>query len=85
MSDKVDEKLKRREERYDRERRVRIQSSEDKETLEEVFDKRTLLTIMKILNTGKLREITGVVKAGKESRVYHGIDPEARKLLSKSF
>jgi len=85
MSDKVDEKLKRREERYDRERRVRIQSSEDKETLEEVFDKRTLLTIMKILNTGKLREITGVVKAGKESRVYHGIDPEGKEVAVKIF
>src|SRR6266571_4501925 len=69
MSDKVDEKLKRREERYDRERRVRIKSSEDLETLEEVFDKRTLLTILKILNIGKLKEITGVLKAGKEVAV----------------
>jgi len=66
LSDKVDEKLRKREERFDRERRVRIKSSEDTETLEEVFDKRTLLTILKILNIGKLKEITGVLKAGKE-------------------
>src|SRR5205809_7045934 len=88
MSDKVDEKLKRREERYDRERRVRIKSSEDLESLEEVFDKRTLLTILKILNIGKLKEITGVLKAGKESRVHHGLDPkhkeEADKILLTS-
>ena len=85
MSDKVDEKLRKREERYDRERRVRIKSSEDLETLEEVFDKRTLLTILKILNIGKLKEITGVLKAGKESRVYHGLDPQGKEVAVKIF
>lgn len=85
MSDKIDEKLKKREERYDRERRFRIKSSEDLETLEEVFDKRTLLTILKILNIGKLKEITGVLKAGKESRVYHGLDPEGKEVAVKIF
>jgi len=85
VSDKVDEKLRKREERYDRERRVRIKSSEDLETLEEVFDKRTLLTILKILNIGKLREITGVLKAGKESRVYHGLDPQGKEVAVKIF
>ena len=85
LSDKVDEKLRKREERYDRERRVRIKSSEDLETLEEVFDKRTLLTILKILNIGKLKEITGVLKAGKESRVYHGLDPQGKEVAVKIF
>ncbi|TMI61460.1 serine protein kinase RIO, partial [Candidatus Bathyarchaeota archaeon] len=85
MSDKVDEKLRKREERYDRERRFRIKSSEDLETLEEVFDKRTLLTILKILNIGKLKEITGVLKAGKESRVYHGLDPQGKEVAVKIF
>src|SRR5437870_4073073 len=85
LSDKIDEKLKKREERYDRERRFRIKSSEDLETLEEVFDKRTLLTILKILNIGKLKEITGVLKAGKESRVYHGLDPQGKEVAVKIF
>src|SRR2546427_10636123 len=85
MSDKVDEKLRKREERYDRERRLRIKSSEDLETLEEVFEKRTLLTILKILNIGKLKEITGVLKAGKESRVYHGLDPQGKEAAVKIF
>jgi RIO kinase 1 len=85
LTDKIDEKLRKREERYDRERRVRIKSSEDLETLEEVFDKRTLLTILKILNIGKLKEITGVLKAGKESRVYHGLDPQGKEVAVKIF
>src|SRR5260370_8573519 len=85
MSEKVDEKLKKREERFDRERRVRIKSSEDLETLEEVFDKRTLLTILKILNIGKLKEITGVLKAGKDSRVSHGLDPNGTQEAAKIY
>ena len=79
------EKLRRREERYDRERRVRIKWSEDTESLEEVFDRRTLMTVLRILNTGRLTELTGVVKAGKESRVYHGLDSEGKEVAVKIF
>jgi len=85
LSDKVDEKLRRREVRYDRERRVRLKWSEDTESLEEVFDRRTIMTILKILNTGRLKEITGVVKSGKESRVYHGLDKEGGEVAVKIF
>ncbi len=85
LSDKVDEKLRKREERYDRERRVRIKSSEDLETLEEVFDRRTIMTLVRILNAGKLKEMTGVIKAGKESRVYHGLDSDGKEVAVKIF
>ena len=85
MSDKVDERLKRREERYDRERRVRVKVGEDLETLEEVFDGKTLMTIFKMLNDGQLRELTGVVKSGKESRVYHGVRPDGQEVAVKIF
>ncbi len=43
------------------------------------------MTILKILNTGKLKEITGVVKAGKESRVYHGLAPDGMEVAVKIF
>ncbi len=81
----MDEKLRRREERYDRERRVRIKWSEDTRSLEEVFDRRTIMTVLKFLNTGKLKAITGVVKAGKESRVYHGLAPDGMEIAVKIF
>ncbi len=85
LSDKVDEKLRRREQRYDRERRVRIKRGEDTKTLEEVFDRRTLMTIVRILNAGKLEELTGVIKSGKESRVYHGLDSDGKEVAVKIF
>src|SRR5438093_9474454 len=53
---------------------MRVQVGEDKETLEEVFDGRTLTTVMHLLNRGRLRELQGAVKSGKESRIYRGID-----------
>ncbi len=81
----MDEKLRKREERYDRERRVRIKWSEDTRSLEEVFDRRTIMTVLKILNTGKLKEITGVIKSGKESRVYHGLDQEGMEVAVKIY
>jgi RIO kinase 1 len=85
LSDKPEENLRRREERYDRERRVRLKVSEDVETLEEVFDGRTLRTVMRMLNTGKLRELQGVVKSGKESRIYHGIDSDGKDIAVKIY
>src|SRR5213593_1818168 len=59
--------------------------SENLDTLEEVFDRRTIMTVLKMLNTGKLKEITGVVKSGKESRVYHGLDSKGEEVAVKIF
>lgn len=54
--------------RYGRERRIK-----DKdlfETVEEVFDTKTLLTIYELKNKRIIRRMNGVISAGKESRVY---------------
>lgn len=85
LSDKIDEKLRQREVRYDYERRFRKKWSENTRSLEEVFDRRTIMTILKILNIGKLKEITGVVKSGKESRVYHGLAADGLEVAVKIF
>ena len=85
MSDKIDESVRRREVRYDRERRVRIKWSEDTKSLEEVFDRRTIMTVLKMLNTGILRELHGAMKSGKESKIYHGIDPNGNEVAVKIF
>ncbi len=64
---------------------MRIKWSEDTESLEEVFDRRTIMTVLRILNTGRLKELHGVVKSGKESRVYHGLDPQGGEVAVKIF
>jgi len=85
LSDKIDENVRRREVRYDRERRVRIKWSEDTESLEEVFDRRTIMTVLKMLNTGILKELHGAMKSGKESKIYHGVDPKGNEVAVKIF
>ncbi len=85
LTDKSEENLRRREARYDRERRVRLKVGEDVKTLEEVFDGRTLMTVMHMLNTGKLKELQGTMKSGKESRIYKGIDPAGKEIAVKIY
>lgn len=59
--------------------------SEDYEVLEEVFDRSTLMTIYDFMNKGIIDEIHGVVKAGKEARVYWGKDPDGNELAIKIY
>ena len=64
---------------------MRVQVGEDKETLEEVFDGRTLTTVMHLLNRGRLRELQGTLKSGKESRIYRGIDVKGGDVAVKIY
>jgi RIO kinase 1 len=52
--------------------RIRVKNhAEDQETHEQVMDKRTRLMLYRLLNSGVLKEINGVISTGKESNVYH--------------
>lgn len=59
--------------------------SSERAVMEEVFDRSTLMTIYDFLNKGTISEIFGVVKAGKEARIYWGKDSEQRELALKIY
>lgn len=59
--------------------------SEEYEALEEVFDRSTLMVIYDFLNQGRIDEIHGVVRAGKESRIYWGKDKQGKELAIKIY
>lgn len=82
---KVEEKLRRKEKRYEIERRMKEKRSEEYEVLEEVFDKPTLMTIYHFMNKGVVQRLSGVVNSGKESRIYHGITPDNREVALKIY
>jgi len=82
---KVRERLRLRQRRQDFERRMREKRSEEMQVIEEVFDKPTLMTIYSLLNRGYLQNIFGVVKSGKESRIYWGKNPEGRHVAVKIY
>jgi RIO kinase 1 len=59
--------------------------STDRATIEEVFDKATLMVIYQLLNSGVLYEVHGVVNAGKEARIYWGKNKEGKDLAVKIY
>lgn len=71
--------------RYERERRYLVKRSEELGALEEVFDKATLMTLHSMMNTGTLAYLNGVLKAGKESRVYWGVTREDTDVAVKIY
>lgn len=82
---RVEKRLHKKEKAYETERLMKEKRSEEYEVLEEVFDRSTLMIIYDFLNKGVIDEIHGVVKAGKESRVYWGKDKQGNELAIKIY
>jgi len=82
---RVEKRLLKEEKDYETERLMKEKRSEEYEVLEEVFDRSTLMVIYDFLNKGVIDEIHGVVKAGKESRVYWGKDKQGNELAIKIY
>lgn len=55
------------------------------ETVEEVFDYKTVLTIYDLINSKCITQIKGVISAGKESRVYWGKGSKGEDLAIKIY
>jgi len=55
------------------------------ETLEEVFDRATILAVLELVRKGILYELKGVVSAGKEARVYWGVNTKGEDLAVKIY
>ncbi len=59
--------------------------SEEMESLEEVFDKSTLMIVYRFLNHGDIKNIRGVVRSGKEARIYWGTGKRRKPVAVKIF
>jgi RIO kinase 1 len=59
--------------------------SEEMDSLEEVFDRSTLMIVYKMLNRGYLKNIFGVLRSGKEARVYWGHGKGNKPVAIKIF
>ena len=83
IGDRAIERVERRERHNDEERQERRE--EQYQTLEEVFDKSTLMTVYALLNKGVIKKLLGVIKSGKESRIYVGVGPNSENLAVKIY
>lgn len=80
-SRKMQEKLLRAE----RDNRYLRKDSDQRKVMEEVFDRATLLAIEEFVARKDLRDLNGVVKAGKEARVYWGVDQAGGPVAVKIY
>ena len=62
--------------KYEKESRFLTHERDSIQAREEVFDKNTLMNIYDLSRRGFISYLNGVVKAGKESRVYWGVKPD---------
>ena len=86
MSRKAKEKLAHKEKTIERrDKMLEHDFSSERATIEEVFDRATLMVIYQFLKSGLLYEVNGVVNAGKEARVYWSKNKEGRDLAVKVY
>lgn len=81
----AERKLRKRVARYEIHRLMREKRSEEMESLEEVFDRSTLMIVYRMLNRGYIKNIHGVVRSGKEARLYWGSGKRNRPVALKIF
>ena len=85
INNKLFGKLDDRINRFIKEYRMRIKDTDEREILEEVFDKNTILTIYKLMNKGYIEELHSAVASGKEARIYSGVDGDGNIIAIKIF
>lgn len=71
--------------RYVEDALFKDKNKEEFRVIEEVFDRLTLKGMLKLLNKGTIDTLHGVVKAGKEARVYYATDKDGRELAVKIY
>ena len=85
MESVAERKLRRRVARYEVQELMKEKRSEEMESLEEVFDRSTLMIVYRMLNRGYIKNIHGVVRSGKESRLYWGSGKRNKPVALKIF
>lgn len=83
--EEFEEKGDRIERRYEEEALFKEKNKEDFRVIEEVFDRLTIQGILRLYKRGVIDELHGVVNAGKEARVYWGLDPAGIELAIKIY
>jgi RIO kinase 1 len=83
---KAREKITRQEKTFERRDRMLIHNqTQERATMEEVFDQSTLMIIYHFLSSGVINDLNGVVSAGKEARVYWGTTKEGEQRAVKIY
>lgn len=64
---------------------ARRRGDEDRKTLDEVFDKQTLLVLYKFISNGYIETIDYPLSTGKEGNVFHATTPQGGSIAVKIY
>lgn len=70
---------------FGRDSEERIKDRDLFETVEEVFDNATVMTILQLMRRKVIKKLSGVISAGKEARVYLGYGYDGSPLAVKIY
>ncbi len=70
---------------YEEEALFKVKDLDDLRVMEEVFDRLTLQGMLRLFRKGVIKDLHGVVKAGKEGRVYYAKGRDDRELAVKIY
>ena len=85
MESLAERKLRRKIKHYEIHRLMREKRSEEMESLEQVFDRSTLMIVYSLMNRGYIKTINGAIRSGKESRLYWGLGERNKPIAIKIF
>jgi RIO kinase 1 len=79
------ERFHREAERIDKRDRVILKNEEERSVFEEVFDRRTLMTLYSLANKRAFSYLNGAISSGKEARVYWGVTDQKKDVAVKIY
>lgn len=81
----LDYRIDRTVRRYEETRLMKTKRSDELEVIEEVFDRFTLEAVYELMRKRLIDKMHGVVKTGKEARIYSARSPEGTELAVKVY
>src|SRR3972149_2245400 len=89
LSDELGKKLEKRIDRdiLAKERRGRSEKGvfDKSKVMDDVLDKSTMMTLSKLINSGTISYVNGIVGSGKESKLYWAVDPNGNNIALKIY
>jgi RIO kinase 1 len=71
--------------KIDSKRMKKVDQSKKRAAIESVFDERTVFNLNKLLINGPLKQIEGIISAGKEANIYLGYDLNEEAVAIKIY
>jgi len=81
LAKRIDDQLLKNERRGTSEKDV----FDKKKVMDDVLDKISIMTLSKLINSGTISYVNGIIGSGKESKMFWAVDPEGNNIALKIY